>query len=100
VWNLGTVTVQAVVIAVAIFSDHSPDPVFPRWVAYLNIWVAVGFLPGALLTYFKTGIVAWDGLLAFWLAAVLFFSWILVLFWATLRAVNREAALQEMGVPA
>jgi hypothetical protein len=34
---------------------------------------------------------AWDGLLAFWLAAVLFFSWILVLFWATLRAINREA---------
>ena len=26
-----------------------------------------------LLTYFKTGIMAWDGLLAFWLAAVLFF---------------------------
>jgi hypothetical protein len=92
VWNLGTVTVQAIVIAVAIFSDRNPEPVFPRWVAYLNVWVAVGFLPGAMLTYFKTGIMAWDGLLAFWLAAVLFFSWILVLFWATLRAINREAA--------
>jgi hypothetical protein len=91
VWNLGTVTVQAIVIAVAIFSDPQPDPVFPRWVAYLNVWVAIGFLPGALLTYFKTGIVAWDGLFAFWLAAVMFFSWILVLFWATLRAVNNEA---------
>jgi hypothetical protein len=104
VWNLGTVTCQAIVIAIAIFSDRSPDPVFPRWVAYLNVWVAIGFLPGALLTYFKTGIVAWDGLLAFWLAAVMFFSWILVLFWATLRAVNREAQLPvepaEMGVPA
>lgn len=92
VWNLGTVTVQAIVIAVAIFSDRNPEPVFPRWVAYLNVWVAVGFLPGAMLTYFKTGIMAWDGLLAFWLAAVLFFSWILALFWGTLRAINREAA--------
>ncbi|WP_019875332.1 hypothetical protein [Sporichthya polymorpha] len=97
VWNLGTVTCQAVVIAIAIFSDrgeHSGDgePVFPRWVAYLNVWVAIGFLPGAALTYFKTGIFAWNGVLAFWLAAVLFFSWILVLFWSTLRAVNREAA--------
>ena len=104
VWNLGTVTVQAVVIAVAILSDRNTEPVFPRWVAYLNIWVAIGFLPGAMLTYFKTGLMAWDGLLAFWLAAVLFFSWILVLFWATLRAVNREAQLAgkpvEMGVPA
>jgi hypothetical protein len=104
VWNLGTVTCQAIVIAVAILSDRNPDPVFPRWVAYLNIWVAIGFLPGALLTYFKTGIVAWDGLFAFWLAAVMFFTWILVLFWATLRAVNREAQQPvqavEMGVPA
>jgi hypothetical protein len=101
VWNLGTVTCQAVIIAVAIFSDRNPEPVFPRWVAYLNVWVAIGFLPGGLLTYFKTGIVAWDGLLAFWLAAVLFFSWILVLFWATLRAINREAQIVprvEMGV--
>ena len=109
VWNLGTVTVQAIVIAVAILSDRaessgSGEPVFPRWVGYLNIWVAIGFLPGAMLTYFKTGIMAWDGLLAFWLAAVLFFSWILVLFWATLRAINREAQQTvqpvEMGVPA
>lgn len=100
VWNLGTVTCQAVIIAVAILSDRAADigggaPVFPRWVAYLNLWVAIGFLPGALLTYFKTGIMAWDGLLAFWLAATLFFAWILVLFWSTLRAVNREA--RELG---
>lgn len=102
VWNLGTVTCQALVIAVAILGDRNPEPVFPRWVAYLNIWVAIGFLPGAMLTYFKTGIMAWDGLLAFWLAAVLFFSWILVLFWSTLRAVNREAQQADvpMGVPA
>ena len=96
VWNLGTVTVQAIVIAVAIFSDRNDDPVFPRWIAYLNVWVAIGFLPGAMLTYFKTGIMAWDGLLAFWLAAVLFFSWILVLFYGTLRAINRSTS----GVPA
>lgn len=96
VWNLGTVTVQAVVIAVAILSDRNPEPVFPRWIAYLNIWVAIGFLPGAMLTYFKTGIMAWDGLLAFWLAAVLFFSWILVLCYGTLRAINSPTS----GVPA
>lgn len=91
VWNFATVTFQALIIAALILSDRRPDPVFPRWVAYLNIWVAIGFLPGALLTYFKTGALAWDGILAFWLAAALFFSWILVLFWATLRAVNSEA---------
>ena len=95
VWNLGTLACQALVIAVAILSDRNSEPVFPRWVAYLNIWVAIGLLPGAMLTYFKTGIMAWDGLLAFWLAAVVFFSWILVLFWSTLRAVNGEA--QQAG---
>lgn len=87
--NFPSVTFQALVIAAAIFSDRNPEPVFPRWVGYAFIWVAISFVPGGLLTFFTTGPLAWDGLLSFWLAAVGFFGWMLVLFWATLRAVNR-----------
>ncbi|MDT7609668.1 MAG: hypothetical protein QOG96_4171, partial [Pseudonocardiales bacterium] len=36
--------VQNVAIAVAIFNDTRPDPVFPRWLGYFNIWVALGFV--------------------------------------------------------
>jgi hypothetical protein len=33
--------VQYIAIACAVFNDRSPQPVFPRWVAYLNLWVVV-----------------------------------------------------------
>jgi len=87
--NFPSVTVQALVVAVAVFTDRNPDPVFPRWLGYLLVWAAIAFVPGGLLTYFKTGPFAWNGLLAFWLAAVAFFGWFLVMIWATLRAIGR-----------
>lgn len=90
-FNVWTVTFQALIIATAIFADRNPEPVFPRWVAYVNVWCAIAFIPGGFLTYFKTGPLAWDGILSFWLAAVFFFGWIVVLIWATQRAAAHEA---------
>jgi hypothetical protein len=74
--------VEAVCIAVVIFSDRRPKPVYPRWVAYFLVWAAIGFLPA-------TGL-AWNGLLSFWLAATFFGGFFLVLSWATLRAVKEQ----------
>ncbi|MGQ0465089.1 MAG: DUF4386 family protein [Sporichthyaceae bacterium] len=88
-FNFPSVTFQAIVIAVAVFSDRNPDPVFPRWLGYALVWSAIGFVPGGLLTYFKTGPFAWNGLFSWWVAAVAFFSWFLVMIWATLRAIAR-----------
>ncbi|MGQ0624926.1 MAG: hypothetical protein ACT4PP_09825 [Sporichthyaceae bacterium] len=89
--NVWTVTFQSLVIAAAVLTDRNAEPVFPRWVGYVMVWCALAFIPGGFLAYFTTGPLAWDGLLSFWLAAVFFFSWILVLLWATLRAVANEA---------
>jgi hypothetical protein len=88
IMNFPFATVQCVVIAVAVLSDRNPVPVFPRWVAYFMLWAAVLFAPAGLLTFFKTGPFAWNGLLSFWLAATVFGSWFLVMTWATLRAIN------------
>ncbi|MGQ0631017.1 MAG: hypothetical protein ACT4P1_08230 [Sporichthyaceae bacterium] len=100
--NVWTVTFQALVIAAAVFTDRRADieggePVFPRWVGYVMVWCALAFIPGGFLAYFKTGPLAWDGVLSFWLAAVFFFGWIVVLLWATVRAVNNEG---RAGAPA
>lgn len=83
-------TLQAVVIGVAIL--RSPRSLYPRWVAYLNLWVAVLFLPGAVVPFFKTGPFAWNGLVSFWLVATVYFGWILVMWWATLRATDVDDA--------
>ncbi|MHB8695126.1 MAG: hypothetical protein ACYDHH_28160 [Solirubrobacteraceae bacterium] len=44
---------ELLAIAGAILQDHSPHPVFPRWVGYFNIWAAISFTPVVLLIFFK-----------------------------------------------
>ncbi len=83
--------VQLVAIGLAIVSDTHPDPVFARWLGYFNIWVAILFLPGGLITFFKSGPFAWNGLLAFWLPLTVFFLWYIVMFFALVKAIRKPA---------
>ena len=78
--------------AAGVFQDKSPNPVYPRWSAFFNIWMAVLFLPGGASFCFMSGPFAWNGLLAYWVAAGSFFVWLLVMSWLTLRAIRQEEA--------
>jgi hypothetical protein len=71
VWN--------VALALAIFGDKRSTPAFPRWSAYLSLWLAFLYLPGGCLAFFHDGPFAWNGALAFFLPAVAFFIWICVM---------------------
>jgi len=82
--------IQNVIIGLAILSDRSQQPVFPRWVAFVNFWVAMGFIPGGLLAFFKSGPFAWSGIFVFWLAGSVFIAWFVVMTIVVLRAVNQE----------
>lgn len=85
-----TVVYQWIATAVAIFQDERETPVFPRWAAYFNLWVAAQSLPSTLLFVVHDGPFAWDGIFSFWLALTAFAGWILVMFVLMLRAVNRQ----------
>jgi hypothetical protein len=80
---------QAVVVGVAILADKRPEPLLPRWSAYLNFWMAFLFAPSCLLTFFKTGPFAWNGILSFWVAAGAFGAWFLVMTYLMVRAAAR-----------
>jgi hypothetical protein len=80
---------QEVPIAVAILMDRSPRPAFPRWVAYANLWIPLTFLPALLPYFFKTGPLAWQGVLVFYLGLATFGAWVVVMMWALLKA-NRQ----------
>lgn len=82
---------QNVAIALAIFSDKRARPVFPRWLGYFNIWVALLFAPGGLVTFFKTGPFAWNGLLAFYVAGTVFAAWFFVMVHMLLKAIDQQA---------
>ncbi len=76
---------MAVTIAIATFKDRD-GAVYPRWFGYLNLWSAVLFFPGTLLIFFKSGPLAYHGILVFWIPFFVFGVWILAMAWAVRNA--------------
>lgn len=86
----GTFVVQNIAIGIAILANSGPQ-IFPRWAGYFNLWVAVLFIPGGLLTFFKTGPFAWDGLFVFWVPLVVFLLWYGAMFVLLRQTIARTA---------
>jgi hypothetical protein len=87
---IGAFIVQYLCIGIAILQDSQKTPVFPRWVAYFNFWVALLFVPGVLGFFFKHGPFAWDGLFVFWLPVGLFGAWYVVMLVMLLKAIRQQ----------
>lgn len=82
--------IQNIVFAAAILTDKSAQPIFPRWLAYLNIWVSLAYIPSGLLPFFKSGPFAWNGILVFWLAGSVFIIWFVAMTAMLLKAIKRQ----------
>lgn len=82
--------IQCLSIGLAILSDRRPQRVFPRWLAFFNFWVAVLSVPGGMITFFKIGPFAWNGLLGFWIPAIVFGNWYVVMFAALLKTIKSQ----------
>jgi len=93
---VGTAMVQMLIVALIVLQDRRPEPLLPRWSAYLNVWAALGVASGSLVVFFKDGPLAWNGLLAWYLLCVSFFVWMVAMTRLMLRAGRRVEA--EAGV--
>jgi hypothetical protein len=82
---------QNFAFAFAILSDTDSAPVFPRWLAYVNIWAPITFTPGAILQFFKDGPFAWNGIFVFWVPAAVFVIQFIVNVILLLKAISSEA---------
>lgn len=82
---------QLLAIAICIFQDDQ-QRVFPRWVGYFNVWIALLCLPAAFVLFFKHGPFAWNGLMAFWFLVVVFVGWFLVMFFVVRKAIRGQEA--------
>lgn len=91
--------IQSLSIGLAILRDHRERPVLARWVGYYNLWLAVGFLVGALVMCFHTGPFAWNGVIAFWLALTIFGTWFPVMGYVLHRAIGEQEAEAAVSVP-
>lgn len=81
---------QCVCLALAIFLDRQPQPIFPRWVAHFNLAVAVAIAPAAFSVTTLDGPLAWDGVLSFTLRNGAIGLWILVMMVVLGRTIHRE----------
>jgi hypothetical protein len=88
---------QNICIGICILSDRRAEPIFPRWLAYANFWIALGFLFAALLPFFQDGPFAWNGIVGFWVLATEFFGWIILMWWFVVRAIRRQETWSVEG---
>ena len=77
--------------AIAIFRDHNEEPIFPRWAAYLNLWIVFLSIPGCLIVFFKDGPFAYDGFVSFYFPVVVFFIWLVAMTILGFRAVDSDS---------
>ena len=94
---VSTGALQFVVIAVAIFADKSEHPVFPRWVGYFNCWVTLSFLAGNAIFFVKSGPLAWNGLLSWWITIVAYGIWLVVMLVMMLKSVTNQQTAAPRG---
>jgi hypothetical protein len=66
-----TFVAQYSALAYGIIVDNGATPVFPKTMAITNILASIIFLPGIVAVHtVKTGPLAWNGIIAFWIPAV------------------------------
>src|SRR5215472_1684399 len=88
---VGFILAQNLCLALGIYMDAQPRPVFPRWVGHFNIAAALLMTPGAFALMFMTGPLAWDGALAFGLRVGTYVLYLAVMFFVVRTAINRQA---------
>jgi hypothetical protein len=91
IFDWSPLAVWYLAVGAAIFLDPSDQPAFPRWAGYLCIWTAALSVPGGFTIFFKTGPLAFNGLLALWIPLAVFAIWVVCMTVLVIKAINREA---------
>lgn len=88
---MGAVAIlQPFVVGVVILQQRKEDEqVLPRWSGYFSVWTAILFLPGPACVYFKTGLMAWDGMLPWWIPFIVFTAWVVVMMAVVHQSIGR-----------
>lgn len=82
--SLGCFTAAYFCLAVAIFYDK--NNIFPKWFAYITVWQIVTEVIATQMWLFESGAFAWNGIITFFIAVVIFSAWIGLIFpimWVT-----------------
>jgi hypothetical protein len=96
--QVGFLVAQSVFLALAVYLDRQPKPVFRPWVAHFNLAVAAAMAPAAFCALALDGPIAWDGALSFGLKNGAIAAWIVVMTLVLGQTVHRQR--RERGAAA
>jgi hypothetical protein len=89
---VGMIIAENLCLALAIYLDARPEPILPRWVGHFSLAVALAIAPSACAAIFKTGPLAWNGLISFWLRIGAYGTFIIVMFFVLQKAIRKQEA--------
>jgi outer membrane murein-binding lipoprotein Lpp len=81
---------QMLALGYVVLRDKRPNPIYPRWFGYFNVWIAFMFIPADIIFFFKTGPFAWNGIFGFGLSFAAYFGWTTVVTVMTGKAVSAQ----------
>lgn len=89
---VGMIIGQCLCIAIAVWLDKHETPIFPKWVAPFCIVISALMAPAAGAAAMRTGPLAWNGFISFWLRIASYGTFLVVMFFVLRRAIAREQA--------
>lgn len=93
---VGMIVAQNLCLGLAVLLDARPEPILPRWVAPFSFAVALAIAPSACAAVFRSGPLAWNGLVSFWLRIAAYGTFLIVMFFVLRAAIRRETS-EEVG---
>ena len=85
-------SVQYISIGMLALRDKRSVPLFPKWVAWLGIWIAIEFLVELIMPFFRSGPFSWSGLFGYWIPFGGALVWQVSVAIYTLKAIPRLEA--------
>lgn len=96
---VGMLVAQNLLLGLAVYLDSGPSPVFPRWVGHFAVVTGVAMAPAAAAAVFRTGPLAWDGVISFWLRGGALVAFVGVMFFVLRAALRRQAVEEGVAAP-
>lgn len=81
IWNFA--------LGMAILTDRTGTPVYPRWSGYMCMLAGASYALGSGCWFFFEGAMGWNGLIALYWVFVIFGFWVLYFAWASYKNVQR-----------
>ncbi len=87
--GFGVTLLQYFALGVVAIGDPREKPLFPKWLAWLGIWLGLEFVVELIMPNFRTGPFAWNGLFSYWLPFFGPFVWMVIVTVHMFKATHR-----------